>query len=241
MARSVRGWGALAVAALAVAGCGSSTDCQTVICAGGRSSRECTAASSPQRRFLYGGASCTCEAAGGCADCTAKVAAYCAGPSTGGSGATCAAAGQACRAAGDCCDGLGCFSGACAPCGPEGSGCSASADCCDGGVCVGGICAASDQACADDAFGDPAACQDCCKQRHPTGAADFAMYGRSCLCTLGTCQTACATTYCAPTPSGADGACAQCIGDTGCGPVIAQMCHDDPDCLAYQTCAGQCS
>jgi hypothetical protein len=91
--------------------------------------------------------------------------------------------------------------------------------------------------------GSHAACQTCCKNEHPTGAATFAGALATCACTK--CFDACAPTC--TSDAAASNGCATCVitlantkGDAGCQDQIGAACTADPECQKYFGCDQSC-
>ncbi len=80
-----------------------------------------------------------------------------------------------------------------------------------------------------------AACQACCTTLHPDASGIFDDSIGSCACT--TCQTACATSFCAK--QSATKACDQCISQK-CYPNAQTACSADPSCKAWLDCLVPC-
>jgi hypothetical protein len=80
-----------------------------------------------------------------------------------------------------------------------------------------------------------AACQACCTTLHPDASTIFDNAIGTCAC--GTCQNACASSFCASQPS--TKACDGCISKQ-CYPNAQTACNADPACKAWLACLVPC-
>ncbi|GAC1546277.1 MAG: hypothetical protein NVS3B10_10250 [Polyangiales bacterium] len=82
-------------------------------------------------------------------------------------------------------------------------------------------------------------CQKCCHDAHVDGYNAFVSALLTCACKPGNCDTACAATVCASTPTSPDAACKTCLGTIqsgACKTDLATACGPGGPCAPFNDC-----